>query len=64
MLYDLGVPPDWDQEEEEQRGFAPAVVRRLRGMGWGIEVERGVREVLEGEGVSVEGGGVGSVIWR
>ena len=55
-LYDLGVPKNWETT------FAAPLVERVHRMGWKVEVEKDVTEILAEEGV--DPGSVGSIIWR
>ena len=55
ILFDLGVRKDW-------WNFAPALTERLQKGGWKVEVEKGVQEILEENGV--EPGEIDAIIWR
>ncbi|KIX95832.1 uncharacterized protein Z520_08540 [Fonsecaea multimorphosa CBS 102226] len=54
-LFDLGVPPDWENH------FAPAVVEALKPRGWDIYAEKHTSQVLEENGVDLKG--IGSIVW-
>ena len=55
-LYDLGVPKNWETT------FAAPVVERVHRMGWKVEVDKDITEILAEGGV--DPGSVGSIIWR
>lgn len=54
LLFDLGVRKDHEN-------FSPAIRSRIESGGWGVEVEKDVREQLEEHGVS--GKDIEAVIW-
>ena len=55
ILFDLGIRKDWENLD-------PAVVERLKGHGYGVEVETGIPEFLDDGGVGKEN--IDAVIWR
>ena len=54
-IFDLAVRKDWSN-------FAPALVKTLKDYAFEITVEKGVREVLEEDGI--EGKDINGIIWR
>ena len=53
-LFDLGVRKDW-------QNLAPTMTQAIQDGGWGVEVHRGVSQILAGHGTD---GKVDGVIWR
>lgn len=54
-LFDLGIPPDWEN-------FAPSVANRLKTNGWEVHAEKNTSQILEEQGVDLNG--IGSIVWR
>lgn len=54
LLFDLGVRAD-------PENFSPVIKQRIESGGWGVEVQKGVREQLEEHGVN--GADIEAVIW-
>lgn len=54
LIFDLGVRKDWENQ-------APSVVNRLKDVGWGINVEKDVFDILEENGGTPER--IEAIIW-
>ncbi len=54
-VFDLSVPPD------PYNSYPPSVVRQLEELGWGVQVDKHVSQVLEDGGVNLTG--ISSIIW-
>lgn len=55
LLFDLGIRTDWEN-------LSPAIVERVKSHGYGIEVQKGLAELLDEAGVGREN--IDTVIWR
>lgn len=55
MLYDLGFARTW-------RDFPPAAAGHIESLGWEVQVEKEVIDVLTENGIRADE--IGSVIWR
>lgn len=56
ILFDIGLRKDWDSHP-------PAVMDIISKPGWGFDIQKGVAEILQEEGIDVAGGAIESVIW-
>lgn len=54
LLFDLGLRKDWE-------GLAPVVVETIKRYGWDVSAQKGVREILEENGVN--GSDIEAIIW-
>lgn len=56
ILFDLGLRKDWESHP-------PAVMDLITKPGWGFNIQKGVAEILQQEGVDVAGGAIEAVVW-
>lgn len=56
ILFDLGVRKDWEN-------LAPALFKRLKANGFDVETKKGVREILDGEGIDTSADNIEAIIW-
>ncbi len=55
LLFDLGIKRDWEN-------LPGPMVKRLKGLGWEITIEKNVSEILEEHGQALED--IEAIIWR
>lgn len=56
LLFDIGVPYDWEND------LAPAVARRIKEHRWDVKVERKVVDILKDGGLEPQE--IEAIIWR
>ncbi|KAJ3491947.1 hypothetical protein NLG97_g5500 [Lecanicillium saksenae] len=56
VLFDLGVRKDWEN-------LAPTLYHRLKQSGFDVETEKGVREILDENGVDTSASNIEAIIW-
>lgn len=56
ILFDLGIRKDW-------QNLSPVLVDNFKKKGWDLGAKENVAEILEANGVDVQGGEIDAVIW-
>ncbi|KAI1610759.1 hypothetical protein EDD37DRAFT_631117 [Exophiala viscosa] len=56
ILFDLGLRKDWESHP-------PAVLKLISTPGWSFEIEKGVAEILQENGVDVAAGTIEAIVW-
>lgn len=56
VLFDIGIRKDWEN-------LPPVLVDNFKKKGWTLGAEKNTAEILQENGVDVEGGAIDAVVW-